>query len=257
MKVFAVMLGYNRPEVIRGGMENFAKTVTDVELDVVKPLFFECGYPLPEKIQNRARNLEACREFGWDYFAIENKGVMQNHNAVIHDFLIPFFGMKDGDFYVTFDPDVRMGKPFWLSAMVEALESDPNAMFCSSALDFHHHDFMQNPPYNRKVTTLASGLRIARYECLISWASGIWKSDFLITRPRHFGEPGRWYGESENSDFGRLIQHHKTWLSVADYVDYHLGAPDQEYLEWKRAAAAGTSKDAFDVWLKKTGKING
>lgn len=245
MRIFVGMLGYNRPDVIEGGLKNFEETV-DPDHHIIKTLF-SCGYPLPNAQENRIKERELAAKYGWWNPTIENKGVMQNWNTAIHD----HFQMHPGDFLFTFDPDVRMERKGWLPAMVEALQSDEKAMFCSSALNFHHHDWMQTPPYNRKVTTLPSGLRISRFDCLIAWASGMWKADFLITRPRDFGMKGCYYGESEASDHKRLIEHGYTWLSVTDFVDNHLGAPDQEYLDWKLASAHGTTNKPFDVWLKE------
>ncbi len=245
MRIFVGMLGYNRPDIIEGGLKNFEDTVAP-DHHIIKTLF-SCGYPLPNPQLNRIKERELAAQYGWWNPTIENRGVMQNWNVAIHD----HFHMHQGDFLVTFDPDVRMARKGWLPSMVEALQSDEDAMFCCSALDFHNHDWMQRPPYNRRVTVLASGLRVSRFDCLIAWASGMWKADFLITRPRDFGMKGCWYGESEGSDAKRLAQHGKTWLSVTDFVDNHLGAPDQEYLDWKKESAHGTTVKSFDVWLKE------
>jgi hypothetical protein len=238
MRIFNVMLGFNTSETIRGAMNNFAETGSS-ENHVVK-WFFDAKFP-----GNSSADLKnLCSHFGWIYTPIENEGVLGNWNKVIHEHL----NMVNGDFLVTFDPDVRMNKPGWIDAMVEALNSDPKAMFCSSALDFHHHDWMQVAPYNRKVTTLESGLRVARYDCLIAWASGMWRSDFLITRDRHFGARGKYYGWNEHADYERLLAHGFTWLSVADFIDHHIGSPDQKYVEWKQKTAAGQVSVKFEDW---------
>lgn len=243
MRVFAVMLGFHATETIKGAMENFERTV-DPSHNVVR-WFFDPSYPLPDPYQNRSLNKQLCSTYGWVYTPIENEGVLGNWNKVIHEYL----NMVNGDFLITYDPDVRMNNKGWLPAMVEALQSDEKAMFCSSALDFHHHDWMQIPPYNRKVTQLPSGLRVARYDCLIAWASGMWRADFLITRPRNFGARNRFYGWNEHADYERLLQHGYTWLSVADYVDHHLGSPDAKYVEWKQKTAGGLISIRFEEWL--------
>lgn len=237
------MLGFNQPEVIRGAMDQFNQTV-DSDNRIVK-WFFDPGYPLPDKHQNASLNKQLCSTFGWIYTPIENEGVLGNWNKVIHEHL----NMVNGDFLFTYDPDVRMQQKGWIWAMVEALESDPKAMFCSSALEFHAHDWMQKPPYNRKVSELASGLRISRYDCLIAWPSGMWRADFLITRPRDFGARGKYYGWNEHADYDRLLKHGYTWLSTTDYVDHHLGAPDQKYQQWKLLTAQGKVSIRFEEWL--------
>lgn len=246
MRIFITMLGYNRPEVIRGAMEQLEATTTDAEHRRLVKTVFNVQYPLGGVDQNREATIKLAREFGWWHAEIPNLGVMANHNTALHDYC----HIEDGDFYVTYDPDVRMQKKGWISAMMEALNSDPSAMFCCSALGFHKDDWMQKPPYNRKIQVLPSGLRIARYNCLIAWASGMWKGEFLKTRPRHFGIKGCYYGESEGGDARRLAEHKKTWLSVADYVDDHLGAIDPEYTEWKQLWAHGKILLPFDQWLK-------
>lgn len=242
-RVFCVMLGFNQQDVIKDGIALFDREYPHSlsSLKIVRWLF-DCHYP-----GNDSESLKkVCSDYGWIYSSIENEGVLGNWNKVIHESL----NMTNGDFLVTYDPDVRISKGGWLEAMVEALESDPTAMFCSSALDFHHHDWMQLPPYNRKVTTLESGLRISRYDCLIAWASGMWRADFLITRPRDFGARGKYYGWNEHADYERLLKHGYTWLSVTDYVDHHLGSPDVKYVEWKEKTAAGTISSKFEDWLK-------
>lgn len=243
MRVFAVMLGFNSHETIKGAMENFEATV-EPSHNVIK-WFFDPSYPLPDPHTNRSLNKQICAHYGWIYTEIENEGVLGNWNKVIHEHL----NMVNGDFLVTFDPDVRMQQKGWVPAMVEALNSDPTAMFCSSALDFHHHDWMQKPPYNRKVTELASGLRIARYDCLIAWASGMWRADALITRPRNFGARGKYYGWNEHADYDRMLKNGWTWLSTADFVDHHLGSPDPKYVEWKQKTAGGVTDKRFEEWL--------
>lgn len=246
MRIFIVCLGYNRHDVIRGAMENLEATTTDVEHRRLVKTVFNCQFPLPSVAENRAKTIELAREFGWWHAEIPNEGVMGNHNRAIHEYC----HIQPGDFYVTFDPDVRMNKPGWISAMVEALNSDPRAMFCSSAMDFHHHDWMQKPPYNRKVTQLPSGLNVARYDCLIAWPSGMWKGEYLASRPRNFAQRGKFYGWSEHADHARLVQNNWTWLSVPDYVDHHLGSPEESHIKWKQASASGATSKPFDQWLR-------
>lgn len=241
--VHIVMLGFNTHGMIREAMDSFNDTSIKESVDVHK-WFFDVGYP-----GNDSKTLEIIcghHQYKWTYNKFENEGVLGNWNKVIHEYL----NMQPGDFLVTFDPDVRMQQKGWISAMVEALESDPTAMFCSSALDFHHHDWMQQPPYNRKVTTLESGLRISRYDCLIAWASGMWRADFLITRPRNFGARGKWYGWNDHADYERLLAHGYTWLSTTDFVDHHLGSPDPKYVEWKQKTAGGIIEKKFEDWIK-------
>ena len=243
-RIFAVMLGFNRPETIRGAMQNFKDTV-DPDHNIVK-CFFDPGYPLDNKNENMNLNKQLCSTFGWTYTPIKNEGVLPNWNAVIHEHL----NMVNGDFLHTFDPDVRMDKKGWLPAMVEALNYEPKAMFCASSLYFHHHDWMLQPPYSRTVETTPSGLNVSRFKCLIAWASGMWRADFLITRPRHFGAKGRYYGWNEHADYERLLHHGYTWVAVTDYIDNHLGAPDQKYQEWKQKTAAGSVVIPFEEWVK-------
>jgi hypothetical protein len=250
MKMHIVMLGFNRPETIQGAMEALVNTTLEHEKELISKRFFFCQYPLPSIEENRHKCRSLCKEYGWQFDEIPNEGVLFNHNRVIHEYL----NMDDADFYFTYDPDVRLISPGWVSAFIEALQSDNNAMFCCSALDFHHHDWMQRPPYSRKVTELPSGLKIARYGCLISWASGAWKAHFLKSRPRNFGRREVLYGESEFADHKRLKEQNKTWISLVDFVDYHLGAPDQEYIQWKKDWAHGKTLKPFDLWLQEGNK---
>src|SRR5258708_4135171 len=149
MKIYVVLISFNAHEMVEGAMINFKETVS--MNDSVQKVLFDPGYPLPDKTSNNNLIKALCERYGRIYTNMEN-----------------------GDFYVTYDPDVRMNQKGWLPAMVEALNSYPKAMFCSSARDFHDQDWMYKPPYNRKITVLSSGLKVATYDCLIAWASGVW-----------------------------------------------------------------------------------
>ncbi len=245
MRVFVGMLGYNRPDVIEGAMQNFEETVTP-DHHIIKTLF-SCGYPLPDAAQNRIKERELAAKYGWWNPNIPNEGVMGNWNRAIHE----HFYMHPGDFLVTFDPDVRMRNKGWLPAMVDALQCDSTAMFACAARSFHNEEQFQKPPYNRKVVCHPENyLRIAHWDCLIAWSMGMWKADFLITRPRDFAQSGKFYGYSEHADYDRLVANKKTWISLADFYDDHLEAPDKEYLKWKHESAAKTTELSFDQWLK-------
>jgi hypothetical protein len=246
MRIFAVMIGFNNPEMIREAFNNFESTV-DPQHQIIK-WFFDPGFPLPDREQNKSLNKKLCSTFGWAYTPIENHGVIRNWNAIVHDHL----NMVPGDFLITFDADVRMSRKGWIPAMIEALESDPAAMFCCSAMRFHDDDWMQKRPYNRKVTTLPSGLRVSRYDCLIAWPSGMWRADALVTRPRHFAEETLgMYGYNEHRDYDRLLANGWTWLSVTDYYDDHKSAIDPKYVEWKQLTANGSVGIRFEEWLNE------
>jgi len=57
-RVFAVMLGFNRPEVIRGAMQNFKDTVAP-DHNIVK-CFFDPGYPLDDVEANQSLDKQLC-----------------------------------------------------------------------------------------------------------------------------------------------------------------------------------------------------
>lgn len=246
MRVFVTMLAYNRADVVRGALEQFEKTTTDLEHRRCIKTIFLCQYPLPSVEENREEIKKLAAEFGWWCSEIPNGGVMNNHNRVIHD----FYHMSDGDFYITYDPDVRMQSVGWISAMVEALNSEPSAMFCCAARPFHDEDWCVKE-HGRTIHTLSSGLRIAKYKSLLAWSMGIWKADFLITRPRDFKQSGKFYGYSEHADYERLVEHNKTWISLVDFYDHHLWAPDPQYIEWKTQSAQVSTELSFNDWLVK------
>lgn len=243
------MLGYNNADAVRGALENFEATTTDAEHRRLVKTIFVCDYPLPSPESNRAELTKLAAEFGWWVAYIPNKGVMENHNVAIHDYC----HMQPGDFYITFDPDVRMQQVGWITAMIEALNSDPKFMFCAASRNFHNDAWLNNSEY-RRVETLPSGLKIGRWNSLVAWSMGIWRGEFLASRPRNFGQAGKFYGYSEHSDYDRLKANGKDWVSVVDFYDDHLWAPDPEYVEWKQMAAGNVNHDSFDVWLKKRRK---
>lgn len=243
---FAICLAHNRTEIIRGGLENFEATTTPEEKAMcVKQLYF-CSYPLPSIEQNREDCKKLCEEFGWRFMEIPNVGILANHNLVLHE----LSGIKNGDYYITFDPDVRWGSIGWVSATKDIFDFDPDIMFISSGLDFHHHEQFKNPPYSRRVRSTPSGTNFGEWGCVVSWASGTWRADFLLTRPRHFGEDVM-YGNSESTDYARLMAYKKKWVSLVDFIDKHFGAPDQIYLDWKLAWAHGKTNKSFIDFIKE------
>jgi hypothetical protein len=248
-RIFVGMLGYNHHLSVEAGMKNFEEMV-DPSHNIIKTLF-TCGYPLPSSDENRLRLRELACKYGWWNPHIPNEGVMGNWNRAIHE----HFHMENGDFLVTFDPDVRMRNKGWLPAMVEALRSDSQAMFCCASRGFHDEPLYKIPPYARTISILPSGVRVARWGCLVAWSMGVWKADFLITRPRNFSQSGKFYGYSEHADYERLVQHAKTWISVADYYDDHASATDPDYTQWKIESAAVRTDKEFSVWLKERGKL--
>lgn len=245
MRVFIVMLGYNRADCVRAAMENLEATTTDEEHRRLVKTVFLCQYPLPSVSQNREEIIKLAAEFGWWHAEIPNGGVMENHNQAIHDYC----HMQPGDFYVVFDPDVRMQQKGWITAMIDALRSEDRAVFCAAAREFHHHDWMQKAPYNRKVHTLPSGVRVSKFDTLVAWSMGMWKGEWLAARPRDFKMAHKFYGYAEHADLALMEKHGKTWNSVTDYLDHHQGSPDELYTQWKLASAQGATSADFNSWL--------
>jgi hypothetical protein len=251
MRIFVTMLGFNRPDMIRGAMENLEETTTDAEHRRLVKTVFYCGYPLPDPEANRQAVHRLAEEFGWWYADIPNEGVMGNHNRAIHEYC----HMAPGDFYVTFDPDVRMRNKGWVTAMVAALRSDESTVFCCAARGFHDEQWCVDA-HGRHITTIRAddvdpvkGLRVARYRCLLAWSMGMWKGEWLASRPRNFAAENQWYGYSEHADLHRMEDKKKRWCQVSDFYDDHLGA-DALYSEWKQLSAAHKIRQSFESWLQ-------
>lgn len=250
MRIFATMLGYNSPEMVRGALENFEATTTDEEhRRLVKTLFW-CEYPLPDVETNRRELHAMAAEHGWWVTNIPNRGVMENHNVAIHEYC----HLQPGDFYICFDPDVRMQQKGWVSAMIAALRSEPSAVFCCAAMPHHDEEWCYTQ-HGRAITYINSqepgepSLRVARYRQLLAWSMGMWKGEWLAARPRDFKAAHPLYGWTEHADIDLMHKHGKTWLSLVDYYDHHLGA-EPSYVEWKIACAQSKTRVPFDEWLK-------
>ena len=245
MRVFITLLGFNTPEMIRGAVENFEATTTDLENRRCIKTIFDCGFPIGNKAENTEKNRQTAIEFGWWHTEIPNESVMGNHNKVIHD----FYRMGKGDFYFCFDPDTRMRPTRWMSAMVEALRSEESAVFCASSRSYHDEQWCIDQ-HGRTIQTLPSGLRISRYRELIAWSSGMWKGEWLAQRPRSFAAEGKVYGWTEHADLKNMQAHGKTWLAVTDFYDDHLSS-GTDYTRWKQESAEKKTDKTFEDWLKK------
>lgn len=245
MRIFATCLGFNTPEMVRGALQNFEDTTFDFEhRRMVKTLFY-CDFPLPDQETNRRELHKIGAEFGWWVTNIPNEGVMANHNRAIHEYC----HMVPGDFYITFDPDVRMQLRGWVSAMIEALQSDPNVVFCCAAMP-HHDEKWCSDQHGRTIHSLPTGVRIAKYKALLAWSMGMWKGEWLAARPRDFKAAHPFYGWTEHADVDRMNAAGKKWLSLVDFYDHHLGA-DPIYVEWKVGCASGKIVVSFEKWLAR------
>lgn len=256
MTAFVSMLGYNRIEMVRGAMENFRDTVEPGP--GIRKLLFSCDFPLPEPQAHRELlNGLAC-EFDWEWNMIPNEGCVENHNKAIFEYgrLVP------GDFYVTFDPDVRMREKGWLPAMVTALQNESEAVFVCAARSFHHEEWCARE-HGRQVynTELGPQVRVARWRELVSWSMGMYKAEWLLDfmgrdfkvsdhYTRHAVHPH--YGYGEHAHYALMQKHSKHWLSLVDFHDDHVGA-DPLLTAWKMEAAAVRTVLPFDQWLKQRG----
>lgn len=246
MRIFITTLGYNRAEMVRGCFENLNQMTLLSEQDKLVKTLCVLGYPLPSPEENRVELLAIAERFGFSVVEFPNVGVMQNWNTVIHDHL----KMETGDYLVTWDPDVRMQQPGFLSAMIDALERDPDNVFVCAARPYHDEEWCIKQ-HGREVITLPSGTRVGIYRDLIAWSTGMFKAEFLNTRPRDFKATGEVYGWTEHADVRRMKLLKKKWVSLVDYYDHHLGAMDESYTKWKVESAQTKTTDTFDVWLKK------
>lgn len=239
MRVFITQLAFNTEKMIEGALQNLDNTTTDHEHRRLVKTIFDPGYP-----GNLSENVKAiAARFGWWYCQIPNLGGMANHNTVIHDYC----KMLPGDYYVTFDPDVRHQQVGWVSAMIEALESDDKAVFVCAARAFHDERWVHNQ-HGKTIQTLSSGLRVARYNSLIAWSTGMFKGGWLAARPKDFkAEVPHSY--NEHADYALMQRHGKTWLSLVDFYDNHQSG-EPLYVEWKAASGAKTTTQSFEDWLK-------
>jgi len=240
-RYFVFTLGFNKAEMIEGALQNFEETTTAEENRHVIKTLINPWFPGTE----REALCSLAGKYGWwGPVDVPNISIMENWNTCIHDLA----HMRKGDYLFCFDPDVRMGKVGWISAMVEALDSDDSAVFCSAGMDFHTQDWFVKD-YQQKITVLPSGVRVARYGQLIAWSSGAWKGDWLAARPRDFKAPNKVYGYLEHADLALMKKHGKTWVSVPDYIDYHKGS-DPVYSQWKIESAQHKTDIHYAQWLK-------
>jgi len=239
-RYFIFTLGFNTPEMIEGALQNFEETTTAEENRHAIKTLLHPGFPgnTPEMLSDLAV------KYGWwGAVNVPNISIMENWNYCIHSLA----HMRKGDYLFCFDPDVRMGKPGWITAMVEALNSDDDAVFCSAGMDFHTHDWFVRE-YGQQITVLPSGVRVARYNQLIAWSSGAWKGEWLAARPVDFKAPNKVYGYLEHADLALMAKHKKTWISVPDYVDYHR-CSDPVYSQWKVESAQHKTDKHYAEWL--------
>ncbi len=246
MRIFCTLLAYNRTHTVLGALENFDNTTTDSEHRRMIKTIFDPGYPLPSQEENSKELKRLAVEFGWWCTQIPNEGVVQNHNRAIHD----FYRMEKGDYYVIHDPDVRIQDKGYVSAAIQALESDPDIVFVCPSREFSHEDWYKEA-HGAEVYELQSGLKLRKHKELAAWSCGVFKGEFLASRDRNFLAWNSIYGYGEHADYERMKEMGKKWVQLVDFRDYHLGAPDAEYTEWKHQSAAQKTKKTFDIWLKE------
>jgi len=249
MRIFVNVIAYNSVEVVRGALENFEAITTDSEHRRMVKTIFNPGYPLPSVAENETALKKLAHEFGFWFANIPNEGVLGNHNRIIHEFL----HMEPGDYYVIYDPDVRIQEKGYISAAIEVLQSEPNIVFVCPSREFHHEKWCVDQ-HGRQLYTLPSGLRVAKYRSLIAWSCGVFKGEWLACRKRNFAAENPVYGYSEHCEYDRMNDAKKKWRQLADFHDYHLGA-DALYTEWKKLSSDKKTRQPFDAWLKERGVI--
>lgn len=241
MRVFITLLGFNTPGMVRAAVENLEKTTTHIEHRSLIKTIFDPGYPGNDPAHIKAIAVDN----GWWHTPIPNESVMGNHNRVIHD----FYRMEPGDYYVCFDPDVRMQEVGWVSAMVEALNSDPNIVFCAASRRYHNEKWCSDQ-HGRTIHSLPSGLRVSKYRELIAWSTGMWKGEWLAARPRDFKGDAPVYGYTEHADIRLMQTHGKKWVALSDFYDDHTGGPDARYATWKQESADRKTEAKFEDWVR-------
>lgn len=246
-RILVSMLGFNTVEMIEGAMQRFCETV-DPSPEVVLPVLFDCGYPLPKAEENSAKLIELAPKYGFDYHRIQNISVTENHNVAMFDIL----NIQDSDYYVTYDPDCRLDKKGWLWAMVEALDSEEDLVFCCAAMRFHDEDWCSRQ-HGRSIHELPSGLRIAKYTHLIAWPMGTYKGWWLKNyATRKFRAYNEVYGYGEHAMVDIMHREKKRWCTLVDFYDDHKPA-DEIYCKWKIESACRKTQKRFEDWLKERG----
>lgn len=238
------MLGFNTPTMIEGAFQSFENTVAP-DNHIIK-MFFELGYPLPNSIEEtREKNCELASKYGWLIIPIPNHSVTENHNVAIFDHC----RIRDEDFYITYDPDVRMQQRGWIPAMVEALRSDENTVFVTANRRYRDLEWCWKG-HGRTIQTLPSGLRVGRYRDLVAWSMGMYKGSWLKNyMGREFKARNPVYGYGEHAMVDLMLKHGKTWCEVSDFYDDHLSS-EVVYSEWKTESAGHKTQLKFEDWLK-------
>lgn len=245
MKTFVHMLAFNTISMIRGGLENYRDTVVD-RPDIHRTLFW-CGFPLPSRSENHAACLQMALEFGWNFKAIENRGVAKNWEQVVFDHFKP----EGDDVVVGFDPDVRMRAKGWLPAMEEILrlDTDNRTVFVAADRPYYEEKWCADQ-HGHSVREVRVGVEVSEFRELVAWSMGAYRGDWLMS----LGEidaHNKIYGYGEHWMRDRMNERGTRWVVARGHMDDHLPADCPEYLDWKIQSARMKTKLRFEEWIAR------
>lgn len=242
MRVIAVTLCYNKPEIIELSVKRFHETKHG-GLPLVH-LLVDQHYPLPDKAATSEEIKRIARENGCEYMN-PGKNLGLHHGL---NWALQTYGMQDDDIVIGYDGDSYPIESGWDCALVTAMINDPRAVWASL--------YGKNTPGElgqRGYTKRMSG-HIEVHETHTPAVNSIcaWKG-WWIKKAGWFNEPRPMYGGLEVCLWPQVKRYGYAWVYLPGWTeDERLKfdpGEDYKYKIWKWKHAHERLDLDFESWL--------
>jgi hypothetical protein len=239
-KVYAITLGFARPEIISNTIFHYYRTRMHLE---TKHLIIDQHYPLPSELECTKNLLRLCMEREMQYY---DPGVNLGLAKGINFALSKIPDLKNS-IVIGYDPDVVPVTPGWDVALIQCLRLYPEVAWASLGNDFSERE-MRERSYTEKLTELGVLYYVNRpvLNSICAW-DGAW-----LAEVGGITEHNAYYGGLETHMFPKLVN--RKWAFIKDYREIRneatQGAEDSDYHKYKMDHAHhGKWPGDFKSWL--------
>ena len=240
--IYVAVMGFNNPKVINGTFERFENLTDYTGLNLVK-IFYDCHYPLPNKVDNKVEYKKACEKYGWEYRALEkNFGQDGNINKIFED-----LKLEDQDLLLFWDPDNYPAKNTYLKNLVTHISAHPEVGYCTL--------WREHPEFDMRGTQGVLIEEVPRFRYIIGgpggWPMAIWRAEFM-KKAGGLHQTHSYYGGTEGNILMALRRAGMCGTMLEDEQDLMICVDnDQFYIAWKHIVINHLVHPDFEEWLQQ------
>jgi hypothetical protein len=248
MRVIAVTLCYNKPEIIDLSIRRFHETKHG-GLPLVH-LMIDQHYPLPDKLRVSEQIKKIASDNGCEYMS-PGKNLGLHHGL---NWALQTYGLAEDDIVIGYDGDSYPCERGWDMALVTALMADASTVWASlwgvnTSAELNARGFTER---------MAAQVRVRETHTPAVNSVCAWKG-WWIKNAGWFNEPHEFYGGLEIAMWPHIRAKGYRWVYLPDWTEderlkFNPGE-DLLYKQWKwDHVMLGKNLD-FETWLRNSGHI--